>query len=358
MKRAAVIAIFLIALVLAVIAYAVVSVSTEWSDRRADRDASALAALPQRAIAPMLRLESGTPDLVVFEDSDDGWFELDTAAVPPGLQIGFHGPRIFDALTGQSHTAVYCGGSGRRGKTIWIIQNGAIAQDYAFCSPRRMNVAPLRPFASPVQMIYDRRTRAEIEALIQTIASDPDRAMIAGPDAMSPYSARVVVTPPLMWFIYEEGPPRHVVEQAMQAAIRDQLGDVAVSFRRRPASNPNLALPQGQAGTGGGANMAMRQDGGYIVIPGVWAEPYEIWIECNPEACTRVQTLDLDAIYAQGRDLNGLRQAITTVTVAPHMEGPSPIGDFPSMTELEDDSVQNAAPVPITYQIRYIARRQ
>lgn len=346
----------IITLTLVVIAGAVIFISTEWSNRQTDRDASALAALPQRAIAPMLGLDAGAPDLVVFEDGDDGWFELETAALPLGLEIGFHGPRIFDTLTGQSHTAVYCSGDRRQGKTIWVIENGEIAQDYAFCSPRRMDLAPLRPFASIVEMTSDQRTRAEIEALIPAIASDPTRAMVAGPDTMSPYSARVVVTPPLMWFIYDDGLPRHLVEQTMKDTIRDHMGDVTVSFHRRPASNPNLALPSGQAGAGGGANMAMRQDDGYIVIPGVWAEPYEIWIECNPEACARAETLELDAALAPGRDFAGLRRAIRQVTVAPQTNQPSLTENSPSMADLEDDSVQIAAPVPVTYQIRYITR--
>lgn len=346
-----------LAIVLCVLAVivggAVFYVTSALESRSAEREARALASLPLRALAPMLELEGGAPDLVVFEDGTDGWFEVDTATLPRNLEIGFHGPRIFDVMTGNAHVPLYCSGEG---KIIWIVRDGQIARDFAFCSSRRMDLSSLRPFSDQVDLITEQRTRDEIEALIPALASDPFRALVAQPDTMSRYSQRIVLTPPLMWFIYSAGPSQQQVEAAIAATIQAQMGDVGVTFHRRPDTNPNLALPPGERGGGGGANMAMQQDGGYIVIPGVWAEPYDIWIECNPEACARAQTLDLADIYAQGRDFGGLRRAIATVTVAPRIDAPSPIEDFPNMADLEDEAVTIAAPVPVTYQIRYIER--
>lgn len=316
---------------------------------QAIEDSRALAALPQVPIAPMLRLSDGAPDLVVFEDSRSGWFELDIAALPHDLEIGFFGPRLIDMFTGNNHLPINCGGGSRPGKTIWAIRDGQIADSYAFCNPRRMDLGPLRPYASPVEMVSQRLSRSDILALTDAIAQDNQRAIVALPPTISDNTHRVVLTPPLMWYIDDVPPARHQVENAMEATIRTHMGNVDVHFRRRPNSNPNLTF-------GGINGMAIQQDGQLALVPGVWGEPYEIWIECLPDACALAQTLDLEAEFAQGRNLSGLRRALRGAITHPDATSPTPIDYYPTLDELEADQTDTAEPQPITYDIRFIQR--
>lgn len=319
---------------------------------RAIRDARALAALPQVDVIPMLRRDGDTPDLVVFEDGNDGWFELDTAALPDGLQIGMHGPRMIDMLGGGTHVAVYCGGSGRPGKILWAIRDGQIAEQYGFCNPRRMDLAPLRAFAEPVEMVSEDLTREQVLAHLAEIAADPARAVISQPPVMHPYTARYILTPPLMWYVEGQTPARHEVERAIEARILAHLEEAQLAFRRRPSSNPNLSFAE--LGVSG---MAIRQGDQMALVPGVWGEPYAIWIDCVPESCARIATLDLDGMFDAGRDLAGLRTALRDLVQDPTPDNsPTPVADFPSIEDLEATASQLADPITITYALRYIQR--
>lgn len=319
---------------------------------QAVRDARALAALPQVSVAPMLRMGDGAPDLVVFEDSALGWFELDTNELPRDLQIGMHGPRMIDMLGSGTHVAVYCGGSGRPGKVLWAVRDGQITDDYAFCNPRRMDFGPLHPFAQPVEMITQQLTRAEVLALTAQIADDADRALVSAPLSMTPFTQRHILTPPLMWYIDGASPLRHEVEARIEADILAHLGEAQLAFRRRPASNPNPSYRD--LGLSG---MAIRQGDTMSIVPGVWGEPYEIWIDCVPESCARIATLDLDGMFDEGRDLVGLRAAMRHMVDDPTPENaPTPVADFPTLAELEAPQSCIADPIAITYQLRFIER--
>lgn len=316
------------------------------------RDARALAALPQVPVAPMLRMGDRAPDLVVFEDGAAGWFELDTSDLPRDLQIGMHGPRVIDILGGGSHVAVYCGGNGRDGKVLWAIRDGQIADDYAFCNPRRMDLGPLRPLAEPVEMVTQQLTRTEVIELTADIADNPTRAMVSAPLSMQHYTQRYILTPPLMWYIDGQTPLRHEVEQSIEATIIAHLGEAQMAFRRRPSSNPNLTFRSPDV-----TGMAIRHDGALAIVPDVWGEPYEIWIDCVPESCARLATLDLEGLFDDGRDLVGLRAAMRGLVEDP-LEGssPTPVEYFPTLEDFEASGSRIADPIEITYQLRYIQR--
>lgn len=315
------------------------------------RDARALADLPQRALEPMLERPGGAPDLVVIQDGDAGWFEIDPQAVPEGLEIGFHGPRMIDIFGGGAHVSVYCGGSGRAGKIIWVVENGRIADDFAFCNPRRMDLGPVRPFATPVEMVTQQLTRAEVERLVQEVATDPSRAMIATPDDMSPFTHRVVITPPLTWYLPAQPPFQHEVEQGVEARILDHLGAAEVAIRARRETNPNLSYADLAV-----SGMAMRIDEDVVIVPGARGAPVEVWVSCDPDICARLDTLPYGDLFAGGRNLPGLDAAMRDSVVLPDGRSPVPEDWFPTLTDLRASDVQIADPVPITYQTRFITR--
>lgn len=319
---------------------------------RTINDARALSALPHRAVLPMLDLETGTPDIVVFQDGDDGWFELATHTLPQEIEIGFHGPRLIDMFGGGAHVSVYCGGSGRPGKIIWVVQDGDIARDYAFCNPRRMDLAPLRDHATAVEMITEQLPAAEVRALRVAVASDAAHAMVSGPPSLSPYTQRYVLTLPLLWYITDTRPGRFAHEAEIEVALLAQLGEAQLAFRRPPGSNPNLTFPET-----GDTGMVIQHEGATAVLPGVWGQPSEIWIDCAPGACANIHALELDGLFDAGRDLTGLRAALRSLVPDPSPEtSPTPVSAFPTLAELEDDAVHLADPIAITYQLRYIIR--
>lgn len=322
---------------------------------RSLRDARALAALPQVPLAPLLRLEDGTPDVVVFEDGGEGWFELDITALPADTQIGFHTGRMIDLFAGGSHVPVYC--SGQRSKVLWTIRDGHIAEDYAFCNPRRMDLGPLREFSTAVEMIEQDLRRDAVLELRAEVAADPTRAMISGPRSMVPYTQRYILTPPLMWYLEGATPRRHEVEHEIEARIIAHLGQAQLAFRRRPSTNPNITYrgADGQAMPISG--MAIAHNGTTGILPGVWGEPYEIWIDCIPEACANIATLDLDDLFDRGRDIAGLHGALGHMVENPNPDGtPTPLDWYPSLAELESGAVRIAEPIEITYRTRYIQR--
>ena len=319
---------------------------------QSSRDAQALAALPQRSVGPMLTLPDDTPDLVVVQDGESGWFEVEPAALPLDLQIGFYGPRVFDVITGAQHRPVYCGGSGRVGKIIWVVRDGDIVRDFSFCNPRRMDVSAVRPYATSVEMVEQQLTPDEIRALRRDIAQDDSRTMVSGPQSLPPYTQRYVLTPPLMWYITGAHPTQLGHEAEIEDALLAQLGEAQVSFRSRVNTNPNLTFPE--TATSG---MMIQHGGGSAMIPGVWGRPAEIWIDCAPAGCANIASLDFAGMFEAGRNMSGLRAAMRNLVPDPSPETtPTPVSWFPTMAELEDNTVRLADPVPITYQVRYIQR--
>lgn len=241
-------------------------------DRRADRDARALAGLPPRDVVPMLALPGGAhPDLVIYEDGTDGWFELDWQALPETLDIGFHGPRIFDVLTGNEHVPLYCSGPDEPpGKIIWVIRNRNVAADYAFCNRRRMNLAALRPFASPVELVTENLPFADLAPLEARIIGDPALEFVDWPEDTGAFTHRRVIVGPQTWWPPEGGRARYDMEDAVQAAILDVIGDGQVVFRDQQPSMPNIsATVDGRALDG----MAVLRDGQLVVLDGIWAQP-------------------------------------------------------------------------------------
>lgn len=337
----------------ALVAVAVVLMGGPGQSVRSVRDARALAGLPQAAVAPMLRLEEGAPDVVVFEDGDAGWFELDPSALPPDLEIGIHGPRMIDILGGGSHVPVYCGGSGRRGKVLWAVRGGQIADDFAFCNPRRMDLGPLRPFAAAVEMINEDLSRADLLALTQDITSDPARAVISGPVAMTEFTHRYVITPPEMWYIQGQPPFQHEVERQIEAQMTAHLGAVQLTFRPRPLTNPNLSYTDPPV-----SGMAIRHGDEFAIVPDVRGAPTEIWIDCLADSCARVATLAFDGMFDAARDVAGLRAAMGRLVENPVETSSTPLDWFPTLADLEATQTTVAAPIPVTYPLRYIIRSQ
>lgn len=323
---------------------------------RTVNDARALAALPQRAIGPMLEVNTGSPDLVVFQDGAEGWFELDLNALPSSLEIGFHGPRLIDMLGAGRHVSIYCGGSGRPGKIIWIVQDGEIAHDFAFCNPRRMDLGPLRDFAEPVEMVTQDLSRDDVLALAARIEDDADLAPVALAVDMSELTHRRIITLPHMWFFPAPAPSRHELSQALEAAIQMHLGGAQVRFNRRPGANPNFTL---RAGNGQGpeiTGMAVRVGNDMGVLEGLWGEPMILWIDCVPDACARLDTLDLTDLIAPGRDIEGLRRAFQDVVIRESAPDQAVSDIYPTLEQLEDDTLTIGPLAPVTYQTRHIVR--
>ncbi|WP_341861541.1 hypothetical protein [Gymnodinialimonas sp. 57CJ19] len=322
---------------------------------RSLRDARALAALPQVSVASLLQLENSAPDVVVFQDGGEGWFELDINALPADTQIGFHTGRMIDLFASGDHVPVYC--SNQSAKVLWTVRDAHIAEDYAFCNPRRMDLGPLHAFSTAVEMIEQDLSRDAVLELSADVAADPTRAMVSGPRSMVPYTQRYILTPPLMWYLDGQTPRRHEVEDAIETRIIAHLGQAQMAFRRRPNSNPNLTY-RGADGQGVPVSgMAIAHNGTTGILPGVWGEPYEIWVDCVPEACANIATLDLGELFDGGRDLAGLRGALRHMVETPNPEGtPTPLDWYPTLAELEADAVRIAEPIEITYQTRYIQR--
>ncbi|WP_224815017.1 hypothetical protein [Hasllibacter sp. MH4015] len=351
--RLAVIGAICVALIVAIVALA----GGPRQSVTALRDARALANLPQVELGPMLSADEGTPDLVVFQDGADGWFELDMAALPEGLRIGFYGTRLIDAFTGNAHVPLYCTGTTQRpGKIIWVVQDAQIVADYAFCSPRRMDLGPLRPFAVSVELVREDLTRDEVEDLELALADDPHRAPVVLPQDISDLTHRRIVTLPHLWVAPQSRGRLYDVEQALQDAIETHLGEAEVSFTRRPQSNPNLVLTPEDGGPQVNG-MAIQVGARSGVVPGIWAEPMVIRVACRPEACARLDSLDFTPLIAPARDIEALHAAMAEIVLrAADDPGPTP-GLYPTIEALEDDRLEISDPQPVTYQTRYIVRQ-
>ncbi|MEJ6394656.1 hypothetical protein V8J82_15420 [Gymnodinialimonas sp. 2305UL16-5] len=314
----------------------------------------AMAQLPSRLIAPMILAEETTPDLVVFQDGDDGWFELDVSALSPELEIGFYGPRLFDAMIGNDHLPLYCGGErAQAGKIIWAVSDRQIARDYAFCNPGRMDLAALRPLAAPVEMITSDFNRAELDAVGAEISSDPDRAWVSWPQSFSPQTHRRILSLPMLWFAPDSDRSRLDVQFRVEEALLEALDqDGTVTFNRRP--NTQMVVSIDQTDQGPVSGMAVRQGDDLVVLNGFWAEAPLVSVDCMPDRCGRLDQVDLAPLIAPGRDMvaleNGLRDgAVSEVEIGP-------ASNVPSLEALRQDRISWTSATPITYQIRYIQR--
>ncbi len=313
--------------------------------------------LPRREVLPMFALEGGArPDLVVFEDGEAGWFALDVSAVPEGTEIGFHGPRLFDAFTGNQHVATYCGGTARSGKIIWVIVAGEIVQDYAFCAPSRMDLGPLRAFAEPVELVTEQVAASDLETLAARIADAPDQAMVSFPARLSGFSHQRRIMGPYTWFPPGSGRAQIDMEDGIETAIMEAVGEARVHIRQRNGLTPNPTLYND--GTQIASGMGVNVDGTLHVIDGLWAFPFDIRVECMAEGCAVLDALNLAPFFAPNRDASILEEGLSRSVASPHGDdGPVPVTLFPTEDELLGEiTIEMSDIEPITHQVRYIRR--
>lgn len=320
---------------------------------RTEIDASALAALPQRDIMPMIVGSAAKPDLVVFMDGDAGWFELDLEALPPATQIGMHGPRLFDALTGNTHLPLYCSGSTTRsGKIIWVVQDAEIVRDFAFCSPRRMDLSPLREYASAVTMVDEVLTQEEIVALRPRIA---DAALIL-PSEFRPFTHERVIHVPYHWDVFDTGvspaPQRETLLRAVEAHLGPLAQEAVVAVEERNISFLTDTMGFGDRAPTHTTGAAIVRNGTTVILPDTVISRFHITVTCTPAACEALDGFDAAPLLAPFRDETILDDRLA---VALRIER-NPDDLMPSAAALRDGATRLAPTARVTYAVRYIER--
>lgn len=324
---------------------------------RAPGDARALAALPQVPVAPMLALPEGAPDLVVFEDGDAGWFALDLAALPPGLEIGMHGPRFLDVFTGNTHLPLYCGGeSYQPGKIIWMIHDAQIARDFAFCNRRRMDLEPLHPFAEAVTMTQANLTQAEVEALDQRISADQTVNAVTLPTEFQPFTHHRVIEAPFHWTHFGPGrstlPLRDALLQAVATHLGSLVSDAEITVNERNVSflTDTMGYEDRPATHAMGAGIVV--DGGSVILPDVAISRFRIIVTCSPAACDALGGFDAAPLLDAFRSAAELDDALAAAL--PIARNPDDL--MPSPEDLRDRTTTLTETAPLTYSTRYIER--
>ncbi|GAB5445914.1 hypothetical protein [Gymnodinialimonas sp.] len=326
---------------------------------RTINDARALAALPQRPVSPMLALTEGTADLIVFMDGEDGWFELDANALPPGTEIGMHGPRFLDAFTGNTHVPLYCWGSTTRpGKIIWVIQDAEIARDFAFCNRRRMDLRPLRPLSAPVTMIDADLTEAEVSDLRTRIAADATVRAVSLPPGFRPFTHQRVIETPYHWTRLGTGRATLFLQDQMTEAVAAHLGplapdaDIVVQDRAVSFLTDTMGFGDRAATQAMGAGVAL--DGTSVILPDLAVSRFRITVTCTPAACDALNGFDAAPLLEDHRRPSELDQALGEALPIAR----TPDDQMPSPAALRDPATTLGETEPITYPVRYIERPQ
>jgi len=338
----------------------VAGVSHMLDTRRANADARALSNLPERFVSALLDIEGASPETVIFQDGEDGWFELDQTALPDDLRIRMHGPRLIDAFAGGEHVPVYCGGTARPGKILWAIRDGQIARDTAFCNPRRMDLSALRPFASPVALQSVRLNRDDLLTLQAEMATDPLREQVSGPHALPDLTHRRQITLPLVWFHHDSEFFRHDFDAEIESMIQSLAGpDVSVQVRQKPALQLHLSLnvPDGTGRESQVFGAALRRGDDVILVEDWTLHAVDIIVECLPESCAALERLDLSNILTRSRDLPGLQAAMEAGIPSPFDYDETELTRYAGAAMLREETVTIGPMEDILYDLRFMTRQ-
>jgi len=331
---------------------------------RADRHAEALANLPQREIGEILELDEGSgPDLVVFQDDADGWFELHLSDAPADLEIGVYGPRFLELLTGMNHTPMFCGGDAGPGKIMYVIEARRIARSVAYCNPRRLDLGPLRAYAAPVALESRDFTAAELIPLETRILSDAALDFVSWPDDPGPYTHQRIVTGPYTWWAqYATNTARLAMERELQAAILAVIGGGDVVIRDQPDTGGQVEIGiEGQTISGSGVVRGRE----LLILETLRLRAYEIEITCRPAACAALDKIDFNALFVPGRDQDLLQEAldgaaITSFGVRNRLMSAAIDRLVPQrhvqLSDLEAATARVSETAPLRYPVRYIRR--
>lgn len=321
----------------------------------------------QRALDGLARVDlfaqlGTTPsaiDHIIFEDGGDGWF----AIVPPeraaNKTIGFFGTRILDVLSGGQHIPNYCGGPG---KIVWGIRDNAILTSLAFCFERRMELSELRPVALPVSIIEETRNRAEVTALLASVAADPNLLGITIPSAFKPFDHTVTITTPYTWTRWDTPvSPRLDWTQIIATQLDQQFPQLAgqYTFDLVNDSAPELTtFTPNDAGDGfdKGQTGPTIQNGGqtFLLTEVNWIERGVLRLNCAQATCTALRSLDLTRSFDAYRDFDLLDKALADPVLMPDR---NPETKMPTASQLRDPKTLTTDVQEVTYVTKHATLR-
>lgn len=321
----------------------------------------ALDNLQRVSVLEQLGRDAESADLIVFQDGEAGWFVVNPPSLLDGVEIGFFGPRIGDAIFGATHIPLYCSEDRDSGKVIWSVRNATLDSQLAYCNKRRMDLSELRPLAAPVSMHSEYLLREEIEAFARQLETDTDKTAVTLPTTFQPYDFTRKIEMPAIWYRWNSDDlTRMDAQDLLETALNEHLGDlsndVSVQFIGRSAAELTRYVENGSGSyspSETGPAIAL-DDKTYIMTEINWVERIEMTIQCTPLSCPAIDGFDPLPILREARDLGLLERAQTgIIEIEGRESGPQDL----TFEQLMDESFEIGPMVPQRYLVRWISPR-
>ncbi len=269
------------------------------------RDTTPLPDLNRIAVSELIE-EASAPATIVFQDMRRGWFEVsDPGALPDDMTIGTYGRRLLGQMLNVDHGPVYCD----RGRALWISDGNQLVTEISYCSPRRLDILPLLPFAAEVEIRHETLAVTALEAGIARVGDNPDLRMLRAPAEVPVLSHRMVVETPFAWGPLDEGDERSALQDHADA-LAMQI-DPRIFIRIGTNGMTGVELGDGDQILGRGA---LLRDGDAVVLAeGLRVTSYTLTVLCpDAESCAALRDhpeMDPSAVLQPARDISLLERA-------------------------------------------------
>ncbi|MCI2398333.1 hypothetical protein [Aliiroseovarius subalbicans] len=311
--------------------------------------------LPQVALADKVNLSNPALQRIALQDHDRGWFLIDDPARAQDSVIGFHGPRIAEIFLLGLHVPVYCNDGD--GKILWPVAGDQIIQAMAFCNPSRMDLSALVALARPVAMHSQTLPRTGIEDWRAGIEANPDARWITRPEPASDLTHRRRVDLPAQWMHKDNrvfGWHDEVIAATKAFLTAQGAPDGSFSIQMQDGFVGPFALP-GESPTDPPRHVGtLFQDNGPAMILPEWLSVYAPYLEvdCLPDTCALLETLDLGDVPRGMRDMALFERARSHAVPLPRGQTEQDIRSLPgAATPRPHDTSQ------ITLTARYVVPR-
>lgn len=331
-------------IVLALVAF-VLFVATRW-----ERDTTPLNDLTQMPLASLTDGVEGPP-IIVFQDSREGWYVVDDpTALPPDTTIGIFGRRLLGQLFNADAAAVFCD----RGRALLVSTGIDFTTQISYCDPRRVDIRPLLPFASSVQLVETEIPATQFLAEVARIEETAHLQMLSRPANAPVLTHEMAIETRFGWAMDKIELTQETVRSHVMAIAQTIDPRITVRINRLGNEHSIVRDSQGQVIATG---QVMRVDDGFAVADGLAMVAFDLVLTCpGPDSCAAVvehPDLDIDAFFEAHRD----PEVLANLTFVPTSDSYSgDMRNFPTVEDLLGDLTQTGEITESSVYITYFER--